>query len=378
MQKKFNRAIKVRLYPTDSQMAAIMSNIGCCRFVHNYMVTCCREGRRVLPLKEMSAMLPGLKKKFTWLGASDSAALQRSVRDLSRAYGMHFSNPKHFGWPVLHSRKKSRLSYTTPHNSGNACLLDNGVKLPKIGIVKAKVSREIPASWRQLSVTVSVTRTGKVFASVACETTAEVPETPVDRGASVGLDYKSDGLFVSSDGVKAGSLKSYRKTERRLAHQQRMLSKKQGARKGEKPSASFMKQKRKAAALYEKASCQRKDYLHKLSSEIANQYDTVCVEDLDMKAMSSSGFGNGKATLDNGYGMFLDMLSCKLDERGGRLVKVSRWFPSSQTCSVCGAIHPEMKDLSMRTMRCGCGSVMDRDLNAAVNILNEGLRMLGA
>ena len=130
--------------------------------------------------------------------------------------------------------------------------------------------------------------------------------------------------------------------------------------------------------MYEKVSCQRKDCLHKLSSEIANQYDTVCVEDLDMKAMSNRGFGNGKATLDNGYGMFLDMLAYKLDERGGRLVKVSRWFPSSQTCSVCGAIHPEMKDLNIRTMRCGCGNVMDRDLNAAVNILNEGLRMLGA
>ena len=378
MQKKLNRAIKVRLYPTDAQMAAIMGNIGCCRFVHNYMVTYCREGRRVLSLKEMSAMLPGLKKKFPWLGKSDSAALQRAVRDLSRAYSMHFSNLKHFGWPVLHSRKKSRLSYTTPYSSSNAHLLENGVKLPKIGIVKAKVSREIPASWRQLSVTVSVTRTGKVFASVACEVTAEVPETPVDRSTAVGLDYKSDGLFVSSDGVTAGSPKYYRKTERRLAHQQRMLSKKQGARKGEELSASFLKQKRKVAALYEKASCQRKDCLHKMSTEIANQYDTVCVENPDMKAMSNRGFGNGKATLDNSYGMLLDMLAYKLDERGGRLVKVSRWFPSSQRCSVCGAIHPEMKDLSMRTMRCGCGNVMDRDLNAAVNILNEGLRMLGA
>ena len=378
MQKKLNRAIKVRLYPTDRQMAAIMGNIGCCRFVHNYMVTYCREGHRVLSFMEISAMLPGLKKKFPWLGESDSAALQRAVRDLSRAYSMHFSNPKHFGWPVLHSRKKSRLSYTTPHNGGNACLLDSGVKLPKIGIVKAKVSREVPASWRQLSVTISVTRTGKVFASVACEVAAEVPETPIDRDTAVGLDYKSDGLFVSSDGVTAGSPKYYRKTERRLAHQQRMLSKKQGFRKGEKPSASFLKQKKKVAALHEKASCQREDYLHKMSTEIANQYDTVCVEDLDMKAMSNKGFGNGKATLDNGYGMLLNMLAYKLDERGGRLVKVSRWFPSSQMCSVCGAIHPEMKDLSMRTMRCGCGNVMDRDLNAAINIMNEGLSMLGA
>ena len=226
--------------------------------------------------------------------------------------------------------------------------------------------------------TVSITRTGKFFASVTCELETEIPETPIDRETAVGLDYRSDGLYVSSDGETPGSLKSYRRTERRLAHQQRMLSKKQGSRKGEEPSAAFLKQKRKVAAIYEKAACQRQDRLHKLSSEIANRYDTVCVEDLDLKAMASRGFGNGKATMDNGYGSFVLMLEYKLAERGGRLVKVSRWFPSSQRCSKCGEIHKEMKDLRNRTMRCGCGNVMDRDLNAAVNILNEGLRMLGA
>lgn len=123
---------------------------------------------------------------------------------------------------------------------------------------------------------------------------------------------------------------------------------------------------------------QRKDFLQKGSTAIAKQYDHVCVEDLNMKAMSNKGFGNGKATLDNGYGMFLKMLDYKLEEKGGSLVKVSKWFPSSQTCSCCGALHPEMKDLSIRTMRCSCGCKIDRDYNAAINIKKEGLRLLSA
>ena len=121
---------------------------------------------------------------------------------------------------------------------------------------------------------------------------------------------------------------------------------------------------------------QRLDNLHKKSTEIANQYDVVCVESLNMKSMSNRGFGNGKSTLDNGYSMFLSMLEYKLAERKKYLVRVDRWFPSSQICHCCGSIHPEMKDLKRRTMRCECGLEMSRDQNAAINILHEGLRIL--
>ena len=379
MRKTVNRAIKVRIYPTAEQEHVIRCCIGCCRFVHNQLIAYARNTGNVPSFSEMCAMLPGMKKEHEWLSDVDATALQRAAREVSQAYRNHFRRPDHFGWPVFKSKRKSRLSYTSPCNGGKAAwLTENGVRLPKVGFVKARVSRRMPDTWKQLSVTVSITRTGKFFASVTCELETEIPETPIDRETAVGLDYRSDGLYVSSDGETPGSLKSYRRTERRLAHQQRMLSKKQGSRKGEEPSAAFLKQKRKVAAIYEKAACQRQDRLHKLSSEIANRYDTVCVEDLDLKAMASRGFGNGKATMDNGYGSFVLMLEYKLAERGGRLVKVSRWFPSSQRCSKCGEIHKEMKDLRNRTMRCGCGNVMDRDLNAAVNILNEGLRMLGA
>ena len=123
-------------------------------------------------------------------------------------------------------------------------------------------------------------------------------------------------------------------------------------------------------------SNQRLDNLHKISTEIANQYDVVCVESLNMKSMSNKGFGNGKATLDNGYGMFLSMLEYKLADRGKYFVKVDKWFPSSQICHCCGRIHPEMKNLRIRTMNCDCGVAVSRDHNAAINIKNEGLRIL--
>ena len=123
-------------------------------------------------------------------------------------------------------------------------------------------------------------------------------------------------------------------------------------------------------------SNQRLDNLHKISAEIANQYDVVCVESLDMKAMSNKGFGNGKATMDNGYGLFLKMLEYKLSDRGKYFIKVDRWFPSSQICHSCGALHLEMKNLANRTMVCDCGLTISRDRNAAINIRREGLRIL--
>ena len=143
-----------------------------------------------------------------------------------------------------------------------------------------------------------------------------------------------------------------------------------------KGSANWRKQQKKTAKISRHIANQRKDFLHKKSAEIANQYDIVCVEDLDMRAMSNKGFGNGKATLDNGYGMFLDMLKYKLHDQGKKLVKIDKWYPSSQICSCCGN-RKEML-LAERTYRCpACGMEMDRDRNAAINIRNEGLRMLG-
>ena len=150
----------------------------------------------------------------------------------------------------------------------------------------------------------------------------------------------------------------------------------QGSKKHEVKSNNYIKHLRKVNKIHRHIANQRLDNLHKISTEIANQYDVVCVESLNMRAMSNRGFGNGKTTLDNGYGMFLSMLEYKLSDRNKYLVKVDKWFPSSQICHCCGTLHPEMKDLAIRTMKCNCGLTISRDQNAAINILNEGLRLL--
>ena len=149
-----------------------------------------------------------------------------------------------------------------------------------------------------------------------------------------------------------------------------------GSKKDEPKSNNYMKQQLKVNKIYRHAANQRLDHLHKLSTGIANRYDIVCVEDLDMKSMSNKSFGNGKATMDNGYGMFLKMLEYKLNDRGKYFIKVDKWYPSSQICSHCGKRHPEMKNMHNRTMICDCGFEYDRDVNAAINIRDEGLRIL--
>ena len=196
-----------------------------------------------------------------------------------------------------------------------------------------------------------------------------INQVPIS-GNAIGLDYKSDGLYTDSLGNTCGSPKYYRKSQKKLAKLQRQLSRKV------KDSNNRNKARLKVARLQKHTANQRLDFLHKKSTEIANQYDVVCVESLDMKKMSNKGFGNGKATLDNGYGMFLTMLGYKLTDRGKYFVKVDKWYPSSQICYACGKQHKEMKDLSIRHFKCECGYSNDRDTNAALNIKREGLRLL--
>ena len=193
---------------------------------------------------------------------------------------------------------------------------------------------------------------------------------------AIGLDYASDGLYVDDKGDVGTNHKYYRESHSKLAKEQRRLSRKKGSKKNEPRSHNYLKQLQKVNKIHKHIANQRLDNLHKISTEIANQYDVVCVESLNMRSMSNRRFRNGKATLDNGYGLFLNMLEYKLADRGKYLVKVDKWFPSSQICSCCGARHHKMKDLSIRIMKCDCGFTMSRDQNAAINIKNEGLRIL--
>lgn len=242
--------------------------------------------------------------------------------------------------------------------------------------MKAVIHCILDDNWIVKSATVSQESDEKYYVSVLFEFDKVENTYIADKTNAIGLDYASDGLYVDSNGNLGTNHKYYRESHDKLAKAQRKLSHKIGSKKSETKSNNYIKQLRKVNKIHRHIANQRLDNLHKISTEIANQYDVVCVESLDMKVMSNKGFGNGKATMDNGYGMFLSMLKYKLLDRNKYLVKVDKWFPSSQICHCCGTIHTEMKNLSIRTMNCDCGLVMGRDQNAAINILNEGLRLL--
>ena len=373
-----NSAIKYRLYPTFEQKIMFAKTFGCCRKVYNLMLAEKIESYKTTG--KFVAVTPAkYKNDFPYLKEVDSLALANVQLNLQSAFKNHFdkNRRKKTGFPKFKSAKHSRKSYTTNNQNGTVAIIDNRyIRLPKIGKIKAVIHRVPGTDWKLKSATVSCNSDGKYYVSVLFEYENSASTYVVDENNAIGMDYASDGLYVDDKGNVGTNHKFYRESHKKLAKEQRRLSRKKGSRKGEDKSHNYLKQQCKVNRIYTHIANQRKDNLHKISTEIANQYDIVCVESLNMRNMSNSGFGNGKATLDNGYGMFLDMLDYKLANRGKYLVKVDKWYPSSQICHCCGKRHPEMKDLKIRTMRCECGCVMDRDRNAAMNIKKEGLRIM--
>ena len=375
-----NKAVKYRIYPTTEQSIMFSKTFGCCRKVYNLMLSDKIESYKATG--KFAPVTPAkYKKDYPYLKEVDSLALANKQMDLQEAFRNCFSKSrkKKNGFPKFKSAKHSRKSYTTNNQNGTVAIIDNRyIKLPKVGKVKAVIHRIPDDNWVVKSATVSQESDGKYYVSVLFEFDENKNENAyiADNTNAIGLDYASDGLYVDSNGDVGMNHKYYRESQDKLAKEQRKLSRMQGSRKGEKKSNNYWKQLRKVNKIHRRIANQRLDNLHKISTEIANQYDVVCVESLNMRSMSNKGFGNGKATMDNGYGMFLSMLEYKLSDRNKYLVKVDKWFPSSQICHCCGTLHPEMKDLSIRVMDCDCGYHIDRDQNAALNILTEGLRLL--
>lgn len=367
-----NKAIKYRLYPTTEQKVMFAKTFGCCRKVYNLMladkIACYKE------TKSFGKQTPAMyKTEYPFLKEVDSLALANVQLHLQGALKNCFdkTRKKQNGFPKFKSSKHSRKSYTTNNQKGTVAIIDDKyIKLPKIGKVKAKIHRMPKSDWKIKSATISQMTDGRYYAAVLFEVPQEEINYKPDLSNAIGLDYASDGLYVDDKGHIGSNHKYYRESQKKLAKAQHNLSRKI------KQSNNYIKQQRKVGKIHRHIANQRLDNLHKLSTEIANQYDAVCVESLNMRSMSNKGFGNGKATMDNGYGMFLTMLEYKLADRGKILVKVDKWFPSSQICHRCGAVHKEMKDLTIRTMRCDCGLTIGRDQNAAINIRNEGLRIL--
>lgn len=372
-----NRAIKYRLYPTTEQAVMFAKTFGCCRKVYNLMLSDKLESYKATG--KFAAVTPAkYKKDYSYLKEVDSLALANVQLNLQSAFKSCFSKSRKRknGFPKYKSGKHSRKSYTTNNQHVTVSLTDKSIRLPKIGCVKAVIHRKPDSNWIIKSATVSQDTDGKYYVSILFEFDDPIITYVADRTNAVGLDYASDGLYVDSNGNVGTNHKYYCESHDKLARAQRRLSRMQGSKKYEAKSSNYLKQLRKVNRTHRHIANQRLDNMHKLSTEIANQYDVVCVESLNMKSMANRGFGNGKATLDNGYGMFLLMLEYKLSDRNKYLIRVDKWFPSSQICHCCGALHPEMKNLAIRTMKCDCGLTMSRDQNAAINILREGLRML--
>ena len=371
-----NKAYKYRLYPTTEQTVFFAKTFGCCRKVYNLMLS--DKIKSYEETKSFGKQTPAMyKTEYPFLKEVDSLALANVQLNLQSAMKNCFDKTRKArnGFPKFKSAKYSRKSYTTNNQNGTIAIMDNCIKLPKIGIIKAKIHRPPQDDWVIKSATVSQDNDGKYYISVLFEFEKTVTQISFSDNV-IGLDYASDGLYTDSNGNVGTNHKYYRESHHKLAKEQRRLSRKIGSCKNETKSNNYKKQLCKVNKVHKHIANQRLDNLHKISTEIANQYDVVCVESLNMRAMSNKGFGNGKATLDNGYGMFLNMLDYKLANKGKYFIKVDKWFPSSQICNCCGTVHPEMKNLKNRTMRCNCGFTLDRDYNAALNIKKEGLRIL--
>ena len=355
-----------RIYPTDKQKELFVKTFGCVRSIYNKMLA-----DKIEHYKKTQKMLNNTpaqyKKQFPYFKEVDSLALANAQINLQTAYKNFFHNPK-TGFPKFKSKKNSRRTYTTNLVNNNIELKKGKLKLPKSGWVRVKQHREIPEDYKLKAVTVIESGSGKFFASILIEYEEEI--TNKEPKSFLGLDYSMHDLYIDNEGNKGEYEHIYRQSEKKLKRAQRKLSL---MNKGSKNRA---KQRIKVAKVHEKIANSRKDFLHKKSRQIANAYDCVCVENLNMKAMSQC-LNFGKSVHDNAYGRFIEFLSYKLKRQGKYLVKVDKFYPSSQLCSVCGYQNKEIKDLSIREWICPqCGTSHDRDLNAAVNILNEGKRLL--
>ena len=367
-----HKAYKFRIYPNESQKVLLAKTFGCVRLVYNHYLDLknksYEENRKSPPYTECASDLVQLKKEKVFLKEVDSIALQQSLRHLDTAY-KNFFRDKKVGYPRFKSKKSHQHSYTTVCINNNIKLEDGKITLPKVGKVCIKQHRSIPKNYQLKSATVSMTSTDKYYVSLLYEFEENIQKVEIEK--VIGLDYSMHDLFVASEEdvqVDQKHLHHYRKSLEQLAKEQRILSHRK------KGSKRYEKQRIKVAKIHEKIANQRKDILHKSSRQIANAYDLVCVEDLNMKNMSQA-LNFGKSVTDNGWGMFVRFLEYKLEDLGKQLVKIDKWFPSSKTCHICGCINEELT-LNIREWECPiCHYVHHRDQNAAQNIKKEGMRI---
>ena len=367
------RAYKYRIYPTEEQKVLFAKTFGCCRFVYNWAlnlkIEAYRQDKKSVAYKEVQdRMVNGLKKENQWLTEVNSQALLNSIRNLDAAYKNFFRDTHAVGFPKFKSRKGKQSFHCPQH-----CRVDFGkgtITIPKAKDIPAVLHRRFKGTVK--TVTISMTPSGKYFASVLVDTAIqELPTTPVENNTTIGIDLGIKSLAVCSDGRTFANPKNLQRSLDRLKLLQKRLSRKQ------KGSANRNKARIRVARLQEYIANSRKDSLHKITHALTHdsQVRTICMEDLNVKGMQRNHH-LAQAVGDASFGMFLTLLEYKCSWYGVNLIKIDRFAPSSKACGRCGYVYKGLK-LSERSWTCPkCGTHHDRDFNAACNIKEFGLKAL--